>query len=356
MLFITKYENGRSSFGGMVRVKDIESITDDAEFLSVNLRNPFGYTFYMNESGNTVSSIGLFRIDRILSLFKRHTTVYFHTVGNFIKIFPFLFLLRNKKKIIDLHGAQPEEFEYSGERFKSAIFSFFERLAFRKCDVFIHVSLKMLEHFQVKHPRATCSDLYVPIFSNNIDVNIGLDLEEEEHLARTELGFFDDQPVFLYSGGVQAWQKIEQVIAFSKLILDSGGRVIILSMQKELFEAGLRVHQHNSKLLIKSVKPEELSKYYLAATYGMMFRDDHVLNEVASPTKLSEYLFYGVVPVLTSVKVGDFVGLGMEYCELDNFSFTGVDHRFKSKRNREVIIKAILSSQKDKLRTLLNEK
>jgi len=355
MLYITKYENGKSTFGGMVRVKDIEVITDDAEFLTINLSLPFHYSFSINNNGNKVYNVGVFRFGKVLNVLRGHTSVYFHTVGNFIKLSPYLFSIKSKKKFIDLHGAQPEELSYSGKPFLSLLFGLFEKLAFRNCDVFIHVSHQMIKHFSEKYPHCNQEDLYVPIFSSNINVNEKLALHSKANEARKKLKIFDDKPIFLYSGGIQAWQKSELVVDFSKSLLDAGARVIILSMQKKFFTTELIKYQNNSNLLIASVNPEELSKYYLAANYGMMFRDEHVLNQVASPTKLSEYLFYGMVPMLTSIKVGDFVPLGIDYSTLNGFDFSSADEKLKSERNRYIIIKAIQNSQKDKLKELLNE-
>jgi hypothetical protein len=353
MLFITKYESGESTFGGMVRVKDIEDITINAEFLTINLKRPFHYSHSINENGNKVFNVGIFRFNKILTILKKHKSVYFHTIGNFIKLSPYLITLSAKKKFIDLHGAQPEELSYSNKAFLSFIFGFFERLAFKRCDVFIHVSQQMIKHFNAKYPGLDPVNLYVPIFSASINVDEKLVLQRQANEARKELQIFDDKPVFLYSGGIQAWQKSELVVDFSKSALDAGARVIILSMQKEYFKTALVNYKNNSNLLIASVKPEELSKYYLAANFGIMFRDDHVLNEVASPTKLSEYLFYGMVPILTSIKVGDFVPLGIEHSTLNSFSFN--KGSFKSEKNREIIIHAMKNSQKDKLKGLLNE-
>ena len=266
-----------------------------------------------------------------------------------------MFALKNKKKFIDLHGAQPEEFSYSNKMLLSILFGYFEKLAFRHCDIFIHVSHKMVKHFSDKYPNCNQENLYVPIFSSNITINEKLELKSQANEARKKLKIFDDKPIFLYSGGIQAWQKSNLVVNFSKSVLDAGARVIILSMQKGFFETELIKYQNNSNLLIAAVRPEELSNYYLAANYGIMFRDDHVLNEVASPTKLSEYLFYGMVPVLTSVKVGDFVSLGIDYSTLKGFDFHSAIDKSKSENNREIILQAMNNSQKDKLKELLNK-
>ncbi|OHT22610.1 hypothetical protein [Providencia stuartii] len=353
MLFVTKYENKKSTFGGMVRVKDIESICEKAEFLSINLKKPFDTYEYINDEGNKVYNIGLLNIFKIIKILKSHDAIYFHTVGNFIKLFPYISFIKKKKKFIDLHGSQPEEFSYSGAKFRSSIFSFFEKKAFKHCNIFIHVSHNMIKHFRKKYPYHNKKDLYVPIFSSDIDLNKKINFYLESKKARDMLSINDDKPIFLYSGGVQAWQKIDLIIKYSKNALNSGYRVIILSMQKKIFQEKLSEFSDNSNLLIESVSPNELYQYYLAANYGLMFRDDNILNIVSSPTKMSEYLYYGMKPVLTSTNVGDFVSFGIEYINFDNN--INLLNNTKSDINHDIICEKLSSSDKELLARLINE-
>lgn len=355
MLYVTKYEDGSSSFGGMVRVKDIESITSFSEFLTINLKNPFHYSYFCNENGNKVYIVGLLRISKLRKILQRHSSVYFHTVGNFIKLSPCLFMLKSKRKFIDLHGAQPEEFSYSGKWFFSFLFSFFEKIAFKYCDIFIHVSHKMIKHFEMKHPSSNRKDLYVPIFSSNIDVEKIPEFIKSSSDARQSLDIYDNKPIFLYSGGIQTWQKSDLVVEFAKLALDSQCRVIILSMQSTFFEKHLSEFNDNPDLLIRSVKPEDLSTYYFAADYGIMFRDDNTLNVVSSPTKMSEYLYYGMKPVLTSINVGDFVDFGIEYIQFSDKLDLSILKSEKSIANNRIITEQMRSSDKNILKEYINE-
>ena len=274
-----------------------------AEFLTIDYINLLKFHNYKNGNGNFVYEVGLFRFDKIIPLLKKTKSVYFHTVGNFIKLSPYMYFFSKKKKIIDLHGSQPEELSYSNQNILSNIFSFFEKIAFRKCDYFIHVSHNMISHFKEKYSWHNKPDLYVPIFSSNLDLNKKINIYESSKTSRIQLGINEDEKVFLYSGGIQAWQKVDCVVNFSRKVINSGHTVILLSMQAEFFKDQLSDCLDNPNLIITSAKPEELEKYYLASNFGMMFRDDNVLNVVSSPTKMSEYLYYGIIPVLTSKKV-----------------------------------------------------
>jgi len=126
-------------------------------------------------------------------------------------------------------------------------------------------------------------------------------------------------------------------------------------MQKSFFDKYLAEFSGSPYLLIESVKPEDLSTYYLAANYGVMFRDDNTLNVVSSPTKMSEYLYYGMKPVLTSTNVGDFVEFGIEYIEFNSDLNLSELKNKKSLKNNQIIIENMNSSDKELLGVAINE-
>lgn len=354
MLFITKYSEGINSFGGMVRVKDIEKLTSNPSFLTISLINPLINEKIKNSKGNTVNVIGFFRIIKIFRIMSQSQDIYFHTVGNFIKSSCVLPFLGNKRWFIDLHGAQPEEFSYMQKQTVSRLFRFFEMLAFRFCDYYIHVSKNMENHFRNRYPRSKGKHIYAPILSPNIDVRQSIDLCKELVESRKKLELTLNKPIFLYSGGIQEWQKVEKIIEFSKKVIENDSVMIILSGQSDFFEKRLSSLISSNNLIIKSVVPEELSKYYLAANYGVMFRDDNILNIVSSPTKMSEYLYYGMLPVLSSLNVGDFVNLGVDYVKEDVLEHMP-SHNALSTKNHKIMCELIESSDFQKLRDLFND-
>ncbi len=60
------------------------------------------------------------------------------------------------------------------------------------------------------------------------------------------------------------------------------------------------------KILIKSINDHaEINQFLNVADIGIILRDDVATNQVASPTKLAEYLLAGL-PVLASDHIGDY--------------------------------------------------
>ena len=107
---------------------------------------------------------------------------------------------------------------------------------------------------------------------------------------------------------------------------------------------------------VLSVQPSQLSEYYQKANYGFILRDDITVNNVACPTKLVEYLNYGIIPIVLSDKIGDFKELGYEYISVQDFS---VDLPIlKSKINQKLVENfRIINSLnlKDRIYYLLNQ-
>lgn len=55
----------------------------------------------------------------------------------------------------------------------------------------------------------------------------------------------------------------------------------------------------------KWLKHHEVQKVLAACDYGILFRENSVTNQVASPTKFAEYLSAGL-PVIISENLGDY--------------------------------------------------
>ena len=66
-------------------------------------------------------------------------------------------------------------------------------------------------------------------------------------------------------------------------------------------------------MVVESKSPEDLYKAYETCDFGFVLRDSSPVNYVACPTKIIEYLRFGIIPVLKSEEIGDFIALGMQY-------------------------------------------
>jgi hypothetical protein len=133
--------------------------------------------------------------------------------------------------------------------------------------------------------------------------------EELRETTRTILGFKENAKVFLYAGGVSgAWHISNKLFEFfnSISLLDENSRFLFLTKDHlEINKMLLQFPILTDKLLNMSVKNEDMVKYLNASDYGILFRENTIMNNVASPSKFAEYILTGL-PVLISDGVGDY--------------------------------------------------
>lgn len=121
-----------------------------------------------------------------------------------------------------------------------------------------------------------------------------IDLKSRKSI-REELELVDDDFLFLFSsGGNSVWQNIEVIISQVKKINDPRIKILILSSHPEQLTS-----LEDNIVTIKKSPYEEVYRYLNAADAGSLFRDDNLVNHVASPIKTSEYLCCGL-PMITN--------------------------------------------------------
>lgn len=281
----------------------------------------------------------------ILRLLRQSKTVYIHSVINVLPWLPLVpFLPRRARVIVDAHGVVPEEATLGGNRTKAWLYGLSERLAMRRADMVITVTKAMETHFRQKYPQSKARYETCPILPAHIvgDGNVDLAVQGEEDVH------------VVYSGNAQPWQNIELMLAVIRENRSPRIKCHILtgdipSMRRHLEEAGLADDPH---IELATVPPDALRDYYRMAHYGFILRDDITVNRVACPTKLVEYLHYGVIPIVKQPEIGDFNALGYEYIHHEDFS-TALRPR-KSARNHALAAQLVRDAQQTDLARLID--
>lgn len=210
--------------------------------------------------------------------------------------------------IIDLHGAVPEEvlFHYPPSDKRDVIVRLEEeqeRDIVHNSDLIICQSETMIEHLKCKYP-----DIKIKLHSFQCSVRSKLFHFDSEvrKCYRQKLGLKENETLFAYCGSFASWQKVQySVEIFSEYLksYDKSAKFLIMSPSPEnelleyIYGSGLNRHQ----VWIIKVSHEEVPGYLNAADIGFLIRDDGVVNRVASPTKLGEYLACGLPVVVGNV-------------------------------------------------------
>lgn len=230
--------------------------------------------------------------------------VYHHGVG-----FMDEDIIRKKHilKIVDLHGALPEEFALSSNYVMVQKENLHEELAMKYADYIICVTESMKNHMRNKYPQYEKKYIIMPI------------LDKETLMSRINCKKKPDNinPIITYAGGTQKWQLIEKMQESMSKQPKYDYRIFVPDPKQ--FWKSWKKNYNVQNIKVVSASPSMLREEYNECQYGFVLRENIVVNNVACPTKLIEYLLKGIIPILDSTEIGDFVKDGMQYLSLDDF-------------------------------------
>ncbi len=196
------------------------------------------------------------------------------------------------------------------------------------------------EYFLKKYPFTIKAKRYV-IPTCTAKIFDQFDPRRTEEIAK-KFNLSPNDVVFIYSGSTEVWQKIDLMMQIIQKLIDNKNYKFILltGNTQEMTDLAKKYGLFpRENLFISTVPPEELGNYYDIAHYGFVLRDDHILNEVSSPTKFLEYLYFGITPILKSTKIGDFMNFNIDYITIDNLNLDFLPE--KSEKNKEVARKIV---------------
>ena len=162
----------------------------------------------------------------------------------------------------------------------------------------VAVSNQMIEFYKSKYPEIRTRFINLPIFSSN--------------LIENQTRNYDGKLNIVYSGGSHKWQNVDLMVETINKIIDDFD-ITILTPDIEIFKDKLSKYNIQDKVTIKQVEPNMVKEEYKKAHLGFILRDDIIVNKVACPTKLVEYLSCGVIPIVLQPEIGDFNYLGYSY-------------------------------------------
>ncbi len=338
ILFFAPYPNAENIKDGFFqRIKNIDNEFLDYNRIYLKIFFRFGHNkeeIYKSEKLSTYKLHFFKSFSLIKNIIKENKIVYVHSILNF---FPGCLFLSKKHLIsLDFHGIVPEELKYSNNTRLSFFYSKVEKKAMSMVKNIIVVTKSMEKFINNKYPKNTVNFIYHPIITRNTLIQNN----QKENIK-------DDKIVFVYSGNCQKWQRVDDVLYFIKNHDSDNYKYIILTLDVNIININIKNIigiEHKSEIIVKSVQPNELFNYYEIADYGFLIRDDHPLNRVANPTKMLEYLYYGLNIIGDLYEIGD-------YRDYDFLKFNDENLKLrkgKSKKNAN-LAKNILNQNVEKL-------
>lgn len=232
--------------------------------------------------------------------------VYFHSVlaTGGIERMPLFWKTKAIKKIIDFHGVVPEEFSFQGDKFNAAYYGDVERLFVENAAAQIVVTDAMREHLHSKYPElSTGKVITLPIFQSR-----------QSFTRKTSV--IPGRPVIVYAGGTQKWQQIPKMISAIERTMSDFEYRIFCPNPDDIIPFMSEKCRRSPNIILGSLTVSELFEEYRKCHFGFILREDVIVNRVACPTKLIEYLAMGIIPIVDTTQIGDFFALGMQTVSL----------------------------------------
>lgn len=267
----------------------------------------------------------------------RTRVIYLHSILRLNSIFHRAVFSLSKKRIIDIHGAVPEEIEYHGNEGSKERFNEIERTAVKNASLIIGVTRRIIRHLEEKHGLSLMEKaLVIPIFNN--------DAGEAPSVRAVP-------NAVIYCGGLQKWQQVGKMLEFVHRHKNDCRFTFLVPDPDGLTGLYLKKYKEDFPGIAESVSHDRVREYYEANSYGLVLRDESVVNRVACPTKLIEYMQCNVVPIVDYPAIGDFSDYGYQSVSyLDDLPDN--DKRLEMAAINRRILEKMLSdagSEKDKL-------
>jgi GT2 family glycosyltransferase len=315
ILFFAPYPTReRERDGYFQRVKAIDSLFPSKHRVYCDVRgHPEAKPFIERAAHNAwVLNISLASRNQrwlVALLARRFKRVYFHSVLRMPNAAAEAALrVPGLKWVLDVHGVVPEEFRMHNDFFSARIHDDCERMAVEKASRVIVVSQAMGNYLAHKYRELLRAKVIVlPIFA----------LEEGSEAARP---YKDGRPTVIYAGGTQKWQNVPAMMNVVARALDHADWWMYTPDVDVMRNAAAPEVRSHPNFHVASATRAELNEVYQQCHFGFILRDDMVVNHVSCPTKLIEYLAFGIVPIVDTPNIGDFNTYGMRYVSVEDFA------------------------------------
>jgi len=202
--------------------------------------------------------------------------------------------------VYDVRGALSEETVDQGSAaWKAHVYTYLERKAVQRARHVSTVSTGLAAEVRRRYGAAG-----VGVIPSCVDIRPLPD--DTLATARRAAGFPEDALVLAYSGGLNYYQPVPEMLALWELMLDDPRVFFLLLTNKtpHILERPFDLTRFGDRLVHRSVPQSQVHEMLMLADVGFLLRKHMPLNAVASPVKAAEYLMAGLALAI-SPGIGD---------------------------------------------------
>ena len=210
--------------------------------------------------------------------------------------------------ILDIHGAQEDHLEVAnGKSFKRRCLAnflyhtdrFSLKIALKVVDGCFVVTKALEEYIKKMYSINNNIKFFIVPCAPNLDEIHPIKYIEKRKIYRDRYNLADDELAFVYSGGMSAWQCIEETISLYKSLsqkIDLSSKLLIFSHNIDDIKSMI---EGEDSIIVDSYKPDELKYALYLGDFAFLLRRDCATNNVAFPNKFLEYIASGMKVIST---------------------------------------------------------
>jgi len=205
-----------------------------------------------------------------------------------------MFFPKFKNLLVDVRGVTYEEMKY----YHNNINNFLKSIKLKHF-IRLRKQYKKISYWSVVSPSLKKYVYNLTNKTKNIWINPSVSGnsfiydQNMRNKIRNKYKVKENEILFVFSsGGAHKWQNIDNIINYFK---ESPSKIKLLLLTKKIY--------NNPDIINVFVDYSDMYKYLSAADIGIIFRDNNIINKVASPVKFSEYISCGL-PVIADKNVG----------------------------------------------------
>ena len=250
------------------------------------------------------------------NILKYDKIIYQTRLGSTGFTFALLQWLPKAKFIFEGRGAGNEERIFTSKEnnknIKGQIKTYFseksESLLIKRSDRIMCVSNSLEKYYRDKFKIKKDKFSIIP---GAADSEIFFNDKKSRALVRDDLNLSDNDLLIVYSGKLdKKWEIPDKIISFFKYLttINNDFKLLLLTPDTQLANKYIKDYFLAELVFVKQAPLNGVNKYLNASDFGLLLREDTLMNNVASPTKFAEYLMSGL-PVIISKGVHDFANI-----------------------------------------------